>query len=155
MRSNSITVEPSAFAQWIGRLLFVLGLRKSRLTLYKSTEDILNHLRKVAGTVTAKRASGKTTALLIFARELMGRFHTEKVGILVPWHEGPHFLATAWRKYFPFERSPLFTSDPKELEGFHYFLIDEPQYLSMSTKEALHRLMSSNERPYFAGEVMS
>lgn len=148
-------VKPTAFRERIARVAYLLGLKTTNFTIQPSTQEILNRLRDTESSTYSGRTSGKTTAILLYARELMAKHHTDDVYVISPWDEGSHTHAIFWERMFPYEASPKFTTNINDVRGHKsFFLIDEPSYLPFDARDKLVAMCFLGG-PQFCGSVGS
>lgn len=122
-------------------LLADLGLRKRRHPAARSTDYILSLLRAQQGPVRAPAGSGKTTALLAYARELA----LDGSAVLVVTRHPNEALRT-YRRLFPHScgLDIRMADHPQKVQSTDaLILVDEPNRLSRSARIALRHLCLS------------
>lgn len=157
MSKNLVTVVPGPFKERLGRALCAAGFKTTQFEIQPSTQGILDELRGHSNYVWAQRSTGKSTALMLYARELMTTQHTTEVAILTPYVAIVDVMASMWYRMFPFERSPIFTTSVLELLRIlpTAVLLDEPSYFSKQQLDDLERLRLVLPSRTFAGAVGS
>lgn len=148
MKMSSITIRPKLPTEFIAKMKRKLGFR--RFKVYPETQAPLNRFREGEVSVCGDRRSGKTTALLLYAFELIETEGAESVAVLTFNARSLMHLADAWADIFPDQRSPLFTTNPMELRGIRNLalLIDETSRLQDAVRERLRPF-----RPNLRAEV--